>query len=480
MRGPGVAVVGRLQNRHDGGLTEGFAGSVAGLTLSDAIIGQKEAEDFIGDCKRVLTGILSMNTMEELGRDWELSDGVVHSAFSLYELCQVENLPLMLPGMYSHDEAAGFCRSAGGSLPGDDDADSLRVKFGNFVARCQNPFEAWLWLGPVKLYEKGQWTLVTSDVQDGSARLCRSLHPTEDAAVDVPCEERVCATCLVPRRPVLTLRRGCEELRDRVFSYVFIDSGPPQLGSAFGSEITWEGDRWTLSDAEGTELFSTDGAGSAGPILPLGTHTWEKRHSDPECPTETQVLLSLCEPDRLSCDDGLTCLPTSSLCDQMVDCVDGSDERDCTPAPRWEGDPTLPPSPLSPNDTTHVSLLFTAFSLEALEPTTFAVEARVSLELQWSDPRVTFRNLVEGETPVPPQAGMWAPRLEGMWAPSEVTRMTQVDQMSLTAVRTQHEPDVNLFTQGQLHSSLMAEVIILSLLTLSLTAGRNFVPKVPK
>ncbi|XP_047484546.1 uncharacterized protein LOC125036159 [Penaeus chinensis] len=452
VRGSGVAVVGSIQNRYDGGLTEGFTGTVASLTLSDAFVSEPEAADFIGDCATILTsGILSVKTVGVPDSGWKLSPGVSLSPLSLQPLCP-ENLILMLPGRHSHDEAAGFCRSAGGSLPGDDDVVRLRANFNDSVASCQNPFGAWLWLGPFKLYKQEQWTLVTSDVQSGSAKLCRSVNPKEDARVDLPCEERVCAACLVPRRPVLTLRLGCEEVWDRVFSYVFENSGPPQLVSAFGSSISWEADLWTLKNTEGTVLFTTGEAGSTRLTLPLGTHSWTKQHSDLQCPMKTQILLSLCDSDRLSCDDGLTCLPTSSKCDQVADCSDGSDERDCTPTPRWERDSTLPPPPLSPNDTTHINLLVTAFSLEALEPTTFAVEARVSLELQWNDPRVTFHNLLEGETPVPPQADMWVPLLEGMWAPSEVTRIAQAGQASLAAVRTQHEPKVNLSTQDLKYS----------------------------
>lgn len=449
VRTSGVAVVGRLQNKHDGGLTDGFVGSVSGLALRPDVIDEVEARDFTRVCEKLLNSdMLSMSAVEELTRGWQVSAGVSQSATTLRDLCQKKVL-FMLPGTYSHEEAVDFCGSVGGSLPGDGDAGVLQTSLKDFVAPCLNPFGSWLWLGSYKLYSEGVWTLVTRDVQNDSLKLCRSLHPTEEKAVDLPCEEAVCVACQTPRHPVLTLRLGCEEIHDRIFYYMFKNSGPPELMNPFGSAIVWDDDHWVLRDVEGTPWFYTEGSDSGEPILPLGTHAWEKEDIDLECPDRTRILLSICDPDHFACGDGLTCLAPSSLCDQVADCSDGSDEQDCTPPPAWEGDPALPPPPLSLNDTTSVRLLFTSFSLEAFEPTSFAMEARLSLELLWNDPRVTFHNLAEGETLVPPQAGMWAPRLEGMWAPSAVTRVDQVGQASLRAVRGQYEPDVNLFSQGQ-------------------------------
>ena len=38
----------------------------------------------------------------------------------------------------------------------------------------------------------------------------------------------------------------------------------------------------------------------------------------------------ICEDDEYKCEVDLRCIPESYLCDGMVDCFDGADERDCS------------------------------------------------------------------------------------------------------------------------------------------------------
>ena len=97
------------------------------------------------------------------------------------------------------------------------------------------------------------------------------------------------------------------------------------------TQIIYSGNEWTLR-VDGVSPKTVATSDSSHSSLVLGKHTWRVENDNKDCnkglPYITELTLTGCKEGEFTCRDG-ECITMEQRCDQMVDCRDESDERDC-------------------------------------------------------------------------------------------------------------------------------------------------------
>ncbi|KAK4321037.1 hypothetical protein Pmani_008145 [Petrolisthes manimaculis] len=123
---------------------------------------------------------------------------------------------------------------------------------------------------------------------------------------------------------------------------------------------------------------------------PLGRHPW-KLHTEfcNNTMNSTQIMvLSTCTSDRFTCTDS-TCIKLSQRCDNVIDCSDGIDERDCFTCITPQGYVDAMP-PMIP---VRISVVAEVMDLGQTDLLASTLTLTVTLMLSWIDERLEFHHL---------------------------------------------------------------------------------------
>ena len=114
--------------------------------------------------------------------------------------------------------------------------------------------------------------------------------------------------------------------------------------------------------------------------------------------TTMQLLLSNCNPDQFTCNDG-TCIPLQTRCDKNPNCADLSDEKECKivslDIEQYLKDDT--PPPLSPGKRLEVILSLDVQNILDIQEVQKILALKFNMEANWKDSRLQFYNLKEDE-----------------------------------------------------------------------------------
>ena len=236
---------------------------------------------------------------------------------------------------------------------------------------------------------------------DGTLRdeVCRPM-----AGINVQC------FCLVEQNVLLKLRGLCSaSYLDSMYTVKY-ENSTIKLRGMTGTEINLNHGEWkaatTGKDEKETKSISI--LASPGSYL-LGKHDWIISKDSKVCSSQnsasasfyrTSLKLSGCDDNEFTCWDG-ECVPMEERCDQVFDCSDQSDERDCQMLVLEDSYQTsVPPllSSLAENGKRVVPPVKVNVSLELIEVLGVnekenQIEAKIKTTLKWFDHRINFYNL---------------------------------------------------------------------------------------
>ena len=242
------------------------------------------------------------------------------------------------------------------------------------------------------------WTLK----MDGTLtdEVCRPM-----AGIKVQC------FCLVDQNVLLELRGLCHgSYLDSIYTVKF-ENKTIKLKGITGTEISLDNGEWKAATTKDQKKTGTKSIlASPGSYL-LGKHDWIISRDSRVCSKDsltsasasfyrTSLKLSSCDDDEFTCWDG-ECVPMEERCDQVFDCSDQSDERDCQmlvledsyqssvppllPSLAEDGKRVVPP--------VKVNVTLELIEVLGVNEKENQIEAKIETTLKWYDHRVNFYNL---------------------------------------------------------------------------------------
>ena len=126
----------------------------------------------------------------------------------------------------------------------------------------------------------------------------------------------------------------------------------------------------------------------------LGKHYWTIK-GDKGCnggkPYVTELKMSGCQKGKFTCSDG-QCVSMDVRCDQLPDCRDESDEKNCNILVLKDGYNKRVP-PLHLGEPVNVSVSMNVLKLVDINEDDYSIEIQFEISMMWNDNRVTYQNL---------------------------------------------------------------------------------------
>ena len=156
--------------------------------------------------------------------------------------------------------------------------------------------------------------------------------------------------------------------------------------------------QWVLTDAT-SDVTAVSRASRLSYVL--GKHKWNISNDVYECnegkPYTTMLKLTGCkEEGEFTCDDG-QCIEMEERCNQVPDCRDKSDERQCQLIVLEDGyNKNIPPIGRAVGGgaiPTNVSIAITLMKVVEIEEVDHSIHLQFQISLEWKENRVKYQNL---------------------------------------------------------------------------------------
>ena len=126
----------------------------------------------------------------------------------------------------------------------------------------------------------------------------------------------------------------------------------------------------------------------------LGKHSWTIK-GDQGCSSEdtyvTELKMSGCQDGNFTCNDG-QCVSMDLRCNQLADCRDESDEKNCNILVLKDGyNKNVPP--VNYNDPANLSISIDLLRLVDIDEEDYSIEIQFEIMLKWKENRATYHNL---------------------------------------------------------------------------------------
>ena len=126
----------------------------------------------------------------------------------------------------------------------------------------------------------------------------------------------------------------------------------------------------------------------------LGKHNWTIK-GDTGCGSgdnyTTELKMSGCREGKFTCNDG-QCVRMDQRCNQVPDCTDESDERNCRILLLRDGYNKEVP-PIDSSDPVNVSVSIDLLRLVDIDAEDYSIEIQFEVSLNWKEKRATYKNL---------------------------------------------------------------------------------------
>ena len=209
--------------------------------------------------------------------------------------------------------------------------------------------------------------------------------------------------CSYPAQPLLCLRGLCSPLIDNLFSTKQLPDNPGNM-ILLGKRTTRieyndTSSQWVLTDAR-SDVTAVSRATKISYVL--GKHEWTISDDDYDCgkgkPYTTMLKLTGCNPaGEFTCDDG-QCIKMEERCNQLPNCRDKSDERNCQILLLEDGyNKNVPPISGADNRVipVNVSISITLMKVVEIEEIDHSLHLQFQISMQWKENRVRYQNLKE-------------------------------------------------------------------------------------
>ena len=131
----------------------------------------------------------------------------------------------------------------------------------------------------------------------------------------------------------------------------------------------------------------------------LGKHNWTIK-GDKLCnwgdPYAIELKMSGCREGHFTCNDG-QCVSMDKRCNQLPDCRDESDERNCKILVLKDGYNMEVP-PIVSSDPVNVSVSIDVLKLVDIDEEDYSIEIQFEITLAWKEKRATYQNLKERDS----------------------------------------------------------------------------------
>ena len=231
----------------------------------------------------------------------------------------------------------------------------------------------------------------------------RQNYPWNVSWMEWECESyhKACP-CQFHVQPVLRLRGLCE---DSVINSIFTLKQLPQdpdnmiiLGSTT-TRIMFNKKRnqWKLTDAK-SDVTAISQSNRVSYLL--GKHNWTVSNDVFECSNgqkySTVLKLTGCKYDDFTCNNG-QCIRMGQRCNQIPDCSDDSDEKNCQLLTLKDGyNKNIPPikrSTFGGSLPANVSISIILMKVVEIDESDHSIHLQFQISLQWRENRARFNNL---------------------------------------------------------------------------------------
>ena len=220
---------------------------------------------------------------------------------------------------------------------------------------------------------------------------------------DGNCDEYTrCFFCLLEKRPVFTLRglpRCMSKLFDSTYKWINISNeGNYQLQGFYGSKIVWSGEslEWIVTAKEKFDSNATLRYRTKKGLYPAGLYEWSVKDTE-VCTVDdihsATLHLSSCTKNQFGCGRGM-CIDMDKRCDNTNDCLDSSDERNCSllEKPAWYL-PNVAPPFINKEKKNKIWIDVSLLNILDINALNTNIYIQFRMTMAWYDLRLKFKNL---------------------------------------------------------------------------------------
>ncbi|XP_071548102.1 uncharacterized protein [Panulirus ornatus] len=358
--------------------------------------------------------------------EWDLHGEVRMVTRPMRDICHPSTRYFkFFPDRFTLRHALHLCQVVGGTLavPQTKEENSLVFKSSvKNAAFCSGKVGAsYLWLGANDQQTERQWVYWGSGrpllwesswrgsgPNGGTVENCLVMLYGEFPArwSDIACLDSYafCVPCEFERLQTLYLK-GPAVCQNSPFNQRYLlgeeRNGRPSILGYFHSDIFWNDTEgvWVLQSLKREDAVAWWRPPRPG-LYPFGIQRWTLGFSVCNLAEGASVslTLSMCGVGKFTCADG-GCISLAQRCDLRLDCLDHSDEAQCSLVAVPDGyQTTIPPPPTTPNKPLPIYFTIIILSFPTIVTDDLTFTASLQLKLRWMDTRLNYLNLKDDRT----------------------------------------------------------------------------------
>ena len=446
---------------------------------------------------------------------WEEAEWILHSEAKLVEVdrlldgpCRTEGKMHIFPMLYhSHQDCMELCAKLGGRSPPvttlkewetfkreiaavtplsmeklplimwtsatEGDVDRKLKRLAHWPKGVEAMEGVWrdYYTGKVLENYTKPWYSSNGDTEEGESSNCLTYIAERPMSKD-ELREWQClgdwysCPCQYIDPPILSLRGvspSCHVEKQRFALKQFPED--PQsiiLVGIVSAQISYDFDRkqWAFKDPR-RGLRATSEASQIS--YALGKHNWTVFNDSKDCPDgenyTKELKLSGCEEGKFTCNDG-QCVPMEERCNQLPDCRDKSDERDCRILFLEEGyNKRVPPISATEDNRkeltpVNVNVSLTLFKVVSMAEEEHSIELEFEIGLEWKENRATYQNLKFKQA----LNALSQADVERLWLPLVIYSNTDQKEMTRLGQPWEWSTLVDVVRQGNFRRSGLEEL----------------------
>ena len=324
-----------------------------------------------------------------------------------------ESVPdfIMVPRVSTLQEARMFCGLMNASLFIPEDEESNERLFNQsrqFLDICGTRSYKLLFLDATDEGVEDHWVKGSSghplayhnwapgEPNGGRKGNCVVMRKSDGKWGDTLCSERQCFACIRTQRDFLILRGLCEKREDilRFYMMGYVNDMPFFKGF-YKFMIYYSSDAtWLLRDTN-TDVVLASFTPSQHSEYPLGRRQWLVLSKICQYSVGSFINLGLssCTNHHFMCSDG-SCVARAKRCSLQDDCVDGSDEENCSIVEFGKKYFNYRPPPSGTfGQPLAVDIMVNLVRFSKIDDINLAFNVEIEVSLAWRDRNLKFRNV---------------------------------------------------------------------------------------